>query len=653
MFKKLLIANRGEIALRIMRSAKEMGIQTVAVYSEADRLSPHVRYADEAVFIGPAASNQSYLVFDKIIDACKQTGAQAIHPGYGFLSENAAFARRVKQEGLILVGPSPEAMEIMGNKLSAKAAAKKYQIPMVPGTEEAIQDIAVAKLRAEEVGFPILIKAAAGGGGKGMRIVENTADFEEQMNLAVSEAISSFGDGAVFIERYVSSPRHIEIQVLGDTKGNIVHLFERECSIQRRHQKIIEESPSPRVSENVRTAMGNAAIKLAKKIKYKSAGTVEFLFDDKTEEFWFLEVNTRLQVEHPITEEVTGIDLVAEQLRIAREEELGYAQDDITFMGHSIEARLYAENPDNDFLPETGEIIAFEGGPENESRWDSGISIGSKIGTNFDPMLAKIISFADTRNDAILKLIRTLESAHIGGVITNREFLIECLKAREFFDGNTTTDFINQVQPNRKHKLTPTEIEHVATIAALWIQRENRIKTGIAGFMPSGWTNGRLPKQKIDFVINDNEHSVSYRYEKNKGFVFDWGKIGIIHSEDDFGLDIEFNGKRHYSRITLKNDNILVHMPFGDVMLKIKPRFVLPGIEIQAGSLTAPMPGKVIALNVKKGSKVKTGDVLVILEAMKMEHSIKASHNGVVSKVLITKDDQVENGAPLMIVDEK
>ena len=335
MFKKLLIANRGEIALRIMRSAKEMGIQTVAVYSEADRLSPHVRYADEAVFIGPAASNQSYLVFDKIIDACKQTGAQAIHPGYGFLSENAAFARRVKQEGLILVGPSPEAMEIMGNKLSAKAAAKKYQIPMVPGTEEAIQDIAVAKLRAEEVGFPILIKAAAGGGGKGMRIVENTADFEEQMNLAVSEAISSFGDGAVFIERYVSSPRHIEIQVLGDTKGNIVHLFERECSVQRRHQKVVEEAPSAVLSPELRKAMGECAVNVAKSCNYVGAGTVEFILENNTD-FYFLEMNTRLQVEHPVTEMITGIDLVKEQLKIADGQALSFSQEDLKINGQQI-----------------------------------------------------------------------------------------------------------------------------------------------------------------------------------------------------------------------------------------------------------------------------------------------------------------------------
>ena len=639
-FDSLLIANRGEIACRIIQTAQEMGIKCISVYVDADKNEPFVHMSDQSIRL----NDGGYLDSKEIIKAAKESGAQAIHPGYGFLSENASFARRVIKEGLIWVGPSPHVISAMGDKLKAKELAEKAGIPTLPMTSNI--------KNAKNIEFPLLIKAAAGGGGKGMRVVQKEEDLKESIKSAQREAQSGFGDDRVFIERYVQKSRHIEIQILGDAHGNVVHLGERECSIQRRHQKIIEESPSPRVSENVRAEMGNAAIKLAKKIKYKSAGTVEFLFDDKTEEFWFLEVNTRVQVEHPVSEEVTGIDLVSEQLRIAREEKLGYDQDDITFMGHSIEARLYAENPDNDFLPETGEIIAFEAGPENDARWDSGISTGSSIGTNFDPMLAKIISFGDTRNDAILKLIRTLESAHIGGVITNREFLIECLKAKEFFDGNTTTDFINHVQPNKKRKLAPAEIEHAASIAALWIQRGNRQKTGIASFMPSGWTNGRLPKQKIDFVINDDEHSVSYRYEKNKGFVFDWGKIGIIHSEDDFGLDIEFNGKRHYSRITLKNDNILVHMPFGDVMLKIKPRFVLPGIEIQAGSLTAPMPGKVIALNVQKGSKVKTGDVLVILEAMKMEHRIKAPKAGEVTIVHFQKGDRVDMGQNLVEIGE-
>ena len=324
---KILVANRGEIALRIMRSAKEMGIQTVAVFSEADRNALHVRYADEAICIGPAPSNQSYLLIDNIIEACKTTGAQAIHPGYGFLSENAGFARAVKKAGLILIGPTPEAMETMGNKLSAKAAALKYNIPMVPGTEEAITDINEAKLRAVEVGFPILIKAAAGGGGKGMRIVEKVEEFEEQMHLAVSEATSAFGDGAVFIERYVTSPRHIEIQVLGDTHGNIVHLFERECSVQRRHQKVVEEAPSSVLTDAIRQEMGRCAVDVARSVNYVGAGTVEFILDENLD-FFFLEMNTRLQVEHPVTEMITGLDLVKEQIKIAQGEALSYQQED-------------------------------------------------------------------------------------------------------------------------------------------------------------------------------------------------------------------------------------------------------------------------------------------------------------------------------------
>ena len=452
MFKKLLIANRGEIALRIMRSAKEMGIQTVAVYSEADRLSPHVRYADEAVFIGPAASNQSYLVFDKIIDACKQTGAQAIHPGYGFLSENAAFARRVKQEGLILVGPSPEAMEIMGNKLSAKAAAKKYQIPMVPGTEEAIQDIAVAKLRAEEVGFPILIKAAAGGGGKGMRIVENTADFEEQMNLAVSEAVSSFGDGAVFIERYVSSPRHIEIQVLGDTKGNIVHLFERECSVQRRHQKVVEEAPSAVLSPELRKAMGECAVNVAKSCNYVGAGTVEFILENNTD-FYFLEMNTRLQVEHPVTEMITGIDLVKEQLKIADGQALSFSQEDLKINGHAIELRVYAEDPCNNFLPDIGTLSTYKIPQGLGVRVDDGFEQGMEIPIYYDPMIAKLVTHGKDREEAMQRMIRAIDEYQITGIETTLPFGKFVMQHEAFRSGNFDTHFVGKY-------FTPEKLQH-------------------------------------------------------------------------------------------------------------------------------------------------------------------------------------------------
>jgi propionyl-CoA carboxylase alpha chain len=618
-----------------------MGVRCVAVYVDDDRESPYVKMADQSVRL----PDGGYLDGKEIIKAAKESRAEAIHPGYGFLSENASFARKVIKEGLIWIGPSANAISVMGDKLKAKELAEKAEVPTLP--------MASSSKDANKIGYPLLIKAAAGGGGKGMRIVHKPKDLNEAIKSAQREAKSGFGDERIFIERYVEKSRHIEIQILGDNHGNIVHLGERECSIQRRHQKIIEESPSPRISEEVRNKMGDAAIKLAQKIKYQSAGTVEFLFGDKTDEFWFLEVNTRLQVEHPVTEEVTGIDLVSEQLRIARGEELGYTQNDIDFIGHSIEARLYAEDPNNDFLPEVGKLIAFEPGHNDDTRWDSGVAEGSEIGTKFDPMLAKIISYAPTRNDAALKLARALESAHIGGIKTNRDFLIICLRSQEFLDGDTTSDFIDRVNPDRKIRLSPIEIEHVISISALWIQERNRLKANTASFMSSGWTNGRLPKQNITFIFDNEEYKVLYKYKRNIGYVFEWGKIGIIHSADEYGIDAEFNGKRHYSRITIKDNNILVHMPFGDVNLEIKPRFVMPGSENIQGSLSAPMPGKVIALNVKKGSKVKAGDVLVILEAMKMEHSIKALEDGVVSKILISKNDQVENGAPLMIVDPK
>ena len=637
-FNSLLVANRGEIAIRIIETAREMGIRCIAVYVDADANAPFVRAADEAVHL----PDGGYLNSDLIIDAAKKTGAQAIHPGYGFLSENAAFARKVKKENIVWVGPSPHVISVMGDKLKAKELAVKADVPTLPMTSKTSE--------ANNIGYPLLIKAAAGGGGKGMRIVKSKKDLKEAIKGAQREAKSGFGDDRVFIERYVEKSRHIEIQILGDSYGNIVHLGERECSIQRRHQKIIEESPSPRVSPEVREAMGKAAVKLAKKIKYQSAGTVEFLFDDKTDEFWFLEVNTRLQVEHPVTEEVTGMDLVYEQLRIARGEELGYLQEDIICEGHSIEARLYAEDPNNDFLPETGTLIAFEEDYEAEARWDSGVESGSIIGTSFDPMLAKVIAYGASRSDAAAKLARALESAHIGGLKTNRDFLIATLKTKEFLEGDTTTDFIERVKPPRVLELKEDEINHVTAIAALWIQGINRVNDGVLGHLPSGWTNGRIPKQNIKFNYKEEEINVTYKANKDGSFNIHNSSNAFVYEYFEDGIDIEFNGRRNFSKITTSNNKILVHMPYGDILLDIVPRFVVPGMEVQAGGLVAPMPGRVIDLKVKKGSKVKAGDTLVILEAMKMEHSIKATENGVISDLFISSNDQVENGALLMVL---
>ena len=637
-FNSILIANRGEIACRIIKTAKEMGIKSVAVYVDADKDALFVKQADQSVRL----QDGGYLDGNQIIDAAIKTGAQAIHPGYGFLSENSSFARKVKKEGLVWIGPSPHVISVMGDKLKAKELAIKADVPTLPMTSD--------PKKANKIGYPLLIKAAAGGGGKGMRIVNKSGELKDSIISAQREALNGFNDERIFIERYVEKSRHIEIQILGDSKGNVVHLGERECSIQRRHQKIIEESPSPRVSEDVRNKMGDAAVKLAKKIKYESAGTVEFLFDDKTGEFWFLEVNTRLQVEHPVTEEVTGIDLVCEQLKVARGEELKFSQEDIQWNGSSIEARLYAEDPNNDFLPEIGTLIAFEKDNSADARWDTGVSTGTVVGTDFDPMLAKIISYAPNRTDAASKLARALESAHIGGVKTNRDFLVNCLKTKEFIDGDTTTDFIDRVNPDRKLVIPDGSIHHVVAIAALWIQESNRKNSNVANFMPSGWTNGRLPSQSITFEHENIDIKVEYQLQRDGSFKFANDKTALIYEMDESGIDCVFDAKRHYAKVTMNDSDILVHMPYGDVMLSIKPKFVIPGQEITAGGLIAPMPGKVIDIKVDKGKKVKAGDTLVILEAMKMEHSIKASEDGTVSELLISVNDQVENGALLMVV---
>jgi len=637
-FHKLLIANRGEIACRIIKSAHEMGISCVAVYTNADSESPFVRQADEAVKL-----SDTYLNGKEIIEAAIQTGAQAIHPGYGFLSENAKFSRDVLKAGLIWVGPSSKVITSMGDKLKAKDIAEKAGVPTLPMTTD--------PKKANTIGYPILIKAAAGGGGKGMRIVESKKDLKESLLGAQREAMTGFGDDRVFIERYVASSRHIEIQILGDTHGNVVHLGERECSIQRRHQKIIEESPSPRVNPEMREAMGDAAIKLAKKLKYESAGTVEFLVDDKSGEFWFLEVNTRLQVEHPVTEEVTGKDLVYEQLRIARGEELGYKQEDISWEGSSIEARLYAEDPANEFLPATGTLIAYETDESIDARWDTGIEQGSVIGTDFDPMLAKVIAKGKNRTDAANKLALALQSLHIGGVTTNRDFLVASLRSKQFHKGQTTSDFIEKAKPQRSVILKGQQLEQAVTAAALWIQGENRNNASLLKEAPSGWRNSRLPRQKISFEYSDKEINVTYKANRDGSFDLNENIKANILKWTTTGIDLEVNNTRFFSKVTRKNDDLVVHGPWGDALLKILPRFTLPGSELQAGGLVAPMPGKVIDLKVKVGSKVKKGDTLVILEAMKMEHQVKAIEDGKVTQVLIKKDDQLENGALLMIVD--
>jgi propionyl-CoA carboxylase alpha chain len=637
-FNSILVANRGEIACRIMQTAQFMGIKCVAVFVDADKDAPFVKMADEAIKL-----SSSYMDGSAIIDAAKQSGAEAIHPGYGFLSENAAFARKVKSNKLIWIGPSPHVIKVMGDKLKAKEIAEKSEVPTLPMTSNT-KDV-------KKIGYPILIKAAAGGGGKGMRIVEKESELKDSIVSAKREALSGFGDDRIFIERYVEKSRHIEIQILGDEHGNVVHLGERECSIQRRHQKIIEESPSPRIDPFLREEMGQAAIKLAKKIKYCSAGTVEFLFDDKTDEFWFLEVNTRLQVEHPVTEEVTGIDLVAEQIKIARGDELEFAQDDIDWHGHAIEARLYAEDPGNNFLPEIGTLHAYDTSLASEVRWDSGVEEGSVIGTDFDPMLSKVISWAPNRIDAANKLARGLEKAHMGGVVTNRQFLISCLRNESFLNGNTTTDFVEREALETKKNLSVNELHQTSTAIALWLAQQNRVSDPVTGFMPGNWTNGRMPLQRVKLLFVQDEIEVKYKLNKDN-FYEVMGSICKIYHCDSFGIDIQIDSHRFYAHITEAGSEIVINMPFGDVNASVLPRFIEPGNDIPEGGLIAPMPGKVIDVKVKKGSKVKAGDTLVIIEAMKMEHSIKATETGKIAKVMIQLNDQVDNGATLLVLEQ-
>lgn len=466
MIKKILVANRGEIALRIMKTARNMGIKTVAVFSEADRNAPHVKFADEAVCIGPPPSNESYLLGDKIIKVAKELNVDAIHPGYGFLSENAEFGESVERSGMIFIGPKSHAIRIMGSKLAAKDAVKKYDIPMVPGTAEAITDVAAAKEIAKEIGFPILIKASAGGGGKGMRIVENSKEFEEQMKRAISEAENAFGDGSVFIEKFVTSPRHIEIQVLADNFGNTVHLFERECSIQRRHQKVVEEAPSSVLTPELRKQMGEAAVKVAKACDYVGAGTVEFLLDDK-HNFYFLEMNTRLQVEHPVTELITDLDLVEQQINVANNEKLSFSQDDLKITGHAFELRVYAEDPLNNFMPSVGKLEVYRPPSGKNIRVDDGFTEGMQVPIQYDPMLSKLITYGKTRNEAMQRMLETISEYDVEGVSTTLPFGKFVFEHEAFRSGNFDTNFVKKYYSEEKLKAINEEEAKVAALFAL------------------------------------------------------------------------------------------------------------------------------------------------------------------------------------------
>jgi len=499
--EKILIANRGEIAIRIMRSAREMNIATVAVFSEADRLSSHVLYADEAIYIGEAPSNLSYLNIDKIIEACKTTNADAVHPGYGFLSENPQFAKALQKEGIKLIGPSPEAMEIMGNKLSAKDAALRYNIPMIKGTKSAINNVEEARIQAEEIGFPILIKAAAGGGGKGMRVVKDKESFEEDLKLAISEAKSAFGDDSVFLERYITSPKHIEIQILADEFGNILHLFERECSIQRRHQKVIEEAPSPILPENIREEMGKCAIDVARSCNYIGAGTVEFILDEDFN-FYFLEMNTRLQVEHPVTEMITGVDLVKEQIKIAQGKALTLTKNDLKINGHAIELRIYAEDPANGFLPDIGTLQTYKLPEGPGIRVDSGYAAGMEVSVYYDPMIAKLIVWGNTREEAMKRMKRAIDEYEITGIQSTLSFGKFVINHPVFQQGLYNTGFVESYFNNGAVYNGDEEEAKVAAILMSYLFSEKESITGNVNSSVLNGQNGSTSNWKRNRTIN-------------------------------------------------------------------------------------------------------------------------------------------------------
>ena len=634
----ILIANRGEIACRIIRTANEMGIKTIAVYEEADSNATFVSMSDVAVKL-----KNGYLDADEIVDAAKKTGADAIHPGYGFLSENSIFARKVIRNNIIWIGPTPHVIKVMGDKIKAKELAIKANVPTLEKAES-IKD-------SKQLGFPLLIKAAAGGGGKGMRIVNNKNELKDAVAAAKREAKAGFDDERVFIEKYIKKSRHIEIQILGDQHGNVIHLGERECSIQRRHQKIIEESPSPKLDDELREQIGNAAVKLAKKIKYQSAGTVEFILDENTNEFWFLEVNTRLQVEHPVTEEVTGVDLVRAQINIAKNEYLELKQKDVEFNGHALEVRLYAENPNNDFLPETGKIVCYEPYKNKSIRWDSGVQKGYEVGTNFDPMLSKVISWAPNRTDACLQLATALEKSCIGGVKTNKDFLVECIRHPEFLAGNTTSDFIEIQSPNRKKVLNDHDKNNLMIAGALWISQTNIKNKNKLRFIKHSWTNGRLPHQNISFQFENEVHQIKYSYINKKSISILEKNVEIISFDNEM-LECVIDDIRSQYQIYRDEDRLFVFDSFNDIQLKVLPRFVDPSTSSIEGGLLAPMPGKISEVLIKKDQKVKAGQSLMIIEAMKMEQTIKSPNAGKISKIMVKKGQQVENGESLLVIDE-
>ena len=643
MFSKILIANRGEIACRIMRTAKRMGIATVAVYSDADAGTPHMQMADEAVHIGPAASAESYLRADKIIAAAKDTGAEAIHPGFGFLSENAAFVEAVEAAGLAFIGPGTHAIRVMGDKIESKALAEKAGVSVVPGTPGAVEDVDEALKAAGEIGFPVMVKASAGGGGKGMRVIENAADLADGMRAAISEAQTAFGDSRVFIEKFVTQPRHIEIQLIADQHGNIVYAGERECSIQRRHQKVVEEAPSPFISPETRAAMGQQAVELARAVDYRSAGTVEFIVG-ADQDFYFLEMNTRLQVEHPVTEMVYGLDLVETMIRVAAGEKLDLTQDDIKPNGWAIEARVYAEDPARGFLPSIGQLTRYREPVGEGVRVDSGVAEGGEISMYYDPMIAKLVTHAPTRDEAIDRLHLALDHYEIDGITSNRQFLSAVLENSAFKAGNLTTGFIaaefdgDFVADAPAGTAANDLVALGAAIAALQIEERNPGSPDRIFIIID--QTGRRYDVEVEAVTNreamvvvDGRHYALFGRLRRPIGLFD----GTINEEP---VAVQVRGTGHDIALTRGSHRLaakILPARFGPMLSLMPPATDGAG----ADEIVAPMPGQITRILVEVGDEVQAGQDVAIIEAMKMENILTSEARGTVTSIEVGIGDNL------------
>ncbi|MEX0679245.1 MAG: biotin carboxylase N-terminal domain-containing protein [Pirellulales bacterium] len=653
---KILIANRGEIARRIMRTCREMGIATVAVSSDADRDAPFVQEADEVVPLGGVRPSESYLCIEAIVEAARKTASDAIHPGYGFLAENAAFARACREAGVAFIGPPAEVIEAMGSKIEAKRRVQKADVPVLASVEVGNQSAEGVLGQAESLGWPLLIKASAGGGGRGMRVAGEKAEFASLLEIARQESQAAFGDAALFVEPYVEAARHVEIQIVGDTHGNVAHLFERECSIQRRHQKIIEESPSTALDDELRSVMTGAALRAAREIGYVNAGTVEFLLTPEGK-FYFLEVNTRLQVEHPVTECITGLDLVRLQILVAAGEPLPAEIQRVAMRGHAIEARLYAEDPRQDFLPVAGKLHRFRLPAAEGIRVDSAIGETAVISPYYDSMLAKIIVHAPTRDEAARRLSHALRRAQIHGLRTNRELLVRTLEHPDFLRGQTDTHFLKRHDPAAL--AAPLGDEYAerlhAAAAALAAQARRRREAKVLGLAPSGWRNNPSQLEQTRFRGHQREIAVEYRFHRGGlQLRIDGSEQGDVRVEAAAPGQIQMQvaGIRRTYDVHQCGDTFYVDSPLGASVLVELPRFAVPKEEAAAGSLAAPLPGVVNEVKVKKGDTVAAGDVLMVIESMKVFHWISAPLSGRVVEIHVEAGTQVDGGTVLAVIEE-